>query len=127
MYLFSLLNGDGDLIAEVNVPQNSLAIAVQQAIDNDIDLSDADFQGQNLDGLLASGAHLNRANFSQSSLIGADFSGALLKDTSFAYADLTGATFTGSSLNLLTDFTGAIMTDTTYEITGQEAHSPLLT
>jgi uncharacterized protein YjbI with pentapeptide repeats len=35
-------------------------MAVQQAIDNNIDLSDADFQGQTLDSLLAAGAQLNR-------------------------------------------------------------------
>ena len=115
MHTFSLQSCDGDLIAEVSVLDNSLAMAVQQAIDNNIDLSDADFQGQILGGLLAAGAQLNRANFSQSSLVGADFSGAQLKDASFAYADLTGAIFTGSSLNLLTDFTSAVMKETIYE------------
>ena len=120
MYTFPLQTSDGDLIAEVSVSANSLTMAVQQAIDNNIDLSDADFQGQNLDALLAAGAQLNRANFSQSSLVGADFTGAQLKDASFAYADLTGATFTNSSINLLTDFTGAVMTDTIYETAGHE-------
>ncbi|AUD04023.1 pentapeptide repeat-containing protein [Spirosoma pollinicola] len=115
MHTFYLQTCDGDLIAEVSIAENSLTMAVQQAIDNNIDLSDADFQGKNLDSLLAAGAQLNRANFSQSSLVGADFSGAQLKDTSFAYADLTGAIFSNSSLNLLTDFTGSIMMNTIYE------------
>ena len=119
MYTFSLQTCNGDLIAELTIPENSLTLAVQQAIDNNINLSDADFQGQSLDGLLAAGAQLNRANFSQSSLVGADFSGAQLKDTSFAYADLTGAIFSNSSLNLLTDFTGAFMKDTVYETVEQ--------
>lgn len=114
MHTFYLQTCDGDLIAEVSIAENSLTMAVQQAIDNNIDLSDVDFQGKNLDSLLAAGAQLNRANFSQSSLVGADFRGAQLKDASFAYADLTNATFTNSSLNLLTDFTGALMTGTSY-------------
>ena len=109
MHTFYLQTCNGDLIAEVSIAENSLTMAVQQAINNNIDLSDADFQEKNLDSLLAAGAQLNRANFSQSSLVGADFRGAKLKNASFAYADLTNATFTNSSLSLLTDFTGAIL------------------
>ena len=115
MHFFAIQTCEGDLIAEVSVPENSLMMALQQAVEYDIDLSDADLQGKNLDGLRAGGARLNRANFSQSSLVNADFSGAQLKDTSFAYADLTGSVFTNSSINLETDFTGAVMSGTTYE------------
>lgn len=109
MHSFYLQPCNGDLIAEVSIAENSLTVAVQQAIDNNINLSDADFQGHNSDSLLTAGAQLNQANFSQSSLVGADFRGAQLKNASFAYADLTNTTFTNSFLSLLTGFTGAIM------------------
>lgn len=119
MYYFPLYTYDGNLIAEVSVAENSLTLAIQQAIENGIDFTDADFQGKDLDGLQATGAQLKGANFSQSSLAGADFTGAQLNGTSFAYADLTAATFTSSSINLLTDFTGAVLTDTVYNIIEQ--------
>lgn len=115
MHFFAIQTCEGDLIAEVGVPENSLAMALQQAVENDIDLSNADLQGNSLNGLQAAGARFNRANFSQSSLVNADFRGAQLKDTSFAYADLTGSIFTDSFINLGTDFRGAVMTGTVYE------------
>jgi len=90
----------------------------------EIDMSDADFEGQymatedysgfNLTRANFNNAYLNQCNFSGANLTGANFTSAYLADANFTGANLTGATLTGATL-INTDFTGATLDNVTAE------------
>jgi hypothetical protein len=94
---FHIYDCDGDIIY-TSTKATNIKECVEEAVDQRVDLSEANLRGDNLHGSNLSGAYLSGADLREADLCGANLSGAYLREADLSGSNLFGANLRGADL-----------------------------